>query len=545
MTGDDNEDRAGGEEEDLTAPNRRRRQRAITPPELERLDIKFDLARALAAPGAYSPAECARFALNELGLAQRFIVRHGRDCLYADGQGWAVFDGACFAFAGGESAVLLRMQETNRAIGAEIEAIKAERPRKRSHESQDSHDIRLKLWSDRLRAHERFQTASGNYDRMKKALAHACALLRTPVRDLNRDPWLLATPNATLVLGPRTVTARGPDRADRITRCTTAVWDPNADTSPIEAFVARVLPDPGVRHFLHKALGYALSGEMKEQACFFLLGDGANGKSSLLEMVRGALGGFAVHVPFAVVALAQRQSNPAAPDLARLPGARFLTMSEPRSGDTIDESVIKGMTGGDPMTVRALYQEPFEFTPTHKCFIAMNLKPGVPDDSHGAWRRIRLIPFTERLNPNGPDAALRAAALAPEARSAVLLWLVNGLELYLAEGLDPPAAVLAETEGWRSDVNPVPAFLASVCTRETSEGPDAPRTPAGHLYAAYRYWAKESGVPVISQARFGKAMAAAGIAKTKSSTMVYTGLALEPAFKSRFDAHLAQHGRDT
>ena len=70
-------------------------------------------------------------------------------------------------------------------------------------------------------------------------------------------------------------------------------YDPGAPAPRWEAFLDRILPDPEVRAFVHRAIGYSITGSVGEQVLFFLHGSGANGKSTFLNVLRSVLGRYA------------------------------------------------------------------------------------------------------------------------------------------------------------------------------------------------------------------------------------------------------------
>lgn len=540
MTGDDDNDPA---EEELTPTGKRRR----TPAPKAHADAPaddFDIARAIKGDYAGDALFLARRSKSDLGNAERFIARHGADVIWTEELRWLVWDGARFRHAGGEPGALRLAQRTVKRMPEELHALRAARPVRHDDESAAAFDARVEAHEAAVAALTKFCTTSGNYDRTNKILKHAAPLLRAPASTLDGHPYLLACPNGTLDLSGPCAALLPADRTHRLTKSAAAPYDPNADQTPVRAFLERIVPDAAVRHYLHKLLGYCLSGDRREQIAVFLYGEGSNGKSSLLEMIRGALGDLAMQAPFSILVPVQRTQNQASPDLARLAGCRLLTVTEPRSDEALDESIIKAMTGGEPMTVRALYGVPFEFHPTHCVVVAMNPKPVVRASDHGTWRRLRLVHFTELLGAQEGDNVLRAHALAPETRPAVLAWLVDGYELYRAEGLDPPAAVTAETAAWKAETNPVPDFLNAgvFLYAEPDDTSHDWRVQAGTAYGLYLLWAGESGVAKMSPRRFGEAMAREGIRKVKASSIFYEGLKAAPEWLDKLTAAKARSG---
>ena len=58
------------------------------------------------------------------------------------------------------------------------------------------------------------------------------------------------------------------------------------------------------------------------------------------------------------------------------------------------DALVKQLTGGDLVKARFLYQNFFQFSPSHTIFLAANHKPVIRGTDHGNWRRIKLVPFT-------------------------------------------------------------------------------------------------------------------------------------------------------
>ena len=80
---------------------------------------------------------------------------------------------------------------------------------------------------------------------------------------------------------------------------------------------------------------------------------------------------------------------------AALVGRRLVQSSEVARRGQLNEEVVKSLTGGDTVTARHPYGRPFQYVPVAKFFLRVNDKPFIRDQSHGMWRRIKLLPFTE------------------------------------------------------------------------------------------------------------------------------------------------------
>jgi hypothetical protein len=124
--------------------------------------------------------------------------------------------------------------------------------------------------------------------------------------------------------------------------------------------------------------GYSLTGATVEQSLLLLQGQGANGKSTLIETMLWVFGDYGLTLPFAsLLHDERRRGGEATPDLARLPGARLVVASEPEVNARFSESLIKQFTGCDRISVRHLNQGFFDFHPKFKLVLAFNNRPQI------------------------------------------------------------------------------------------------------------------------------------------------------------------------
>jgi putative DNA primase/helicase len=183
---------------------------------------------------------------------------------------------------------------------------------------------------DRRAALARWAVRSEGTARLEAMLVAARSEPGVAVRadELDADPELFNTAGGTI--DTRTATVREPRRGDLITRAAPVVYDPDATRPVFDAFLARVQPREDVRAFLQRAAGYCLTGLTVERVLFVPHGNGRNGKSTLLELLRDVVGEYAAVAPVELL-LARR--DPGIPnDLARLKGARFVTTAETEEG---------------------------------------------------------------------------------------------------------------------------------------------------------------------------------------------------------------------
>lgn len=332
----------------------------------------------------------------------------------------------------------------------------------------------------------------------------------------DRQPHLLTVANGMVDLQTGALLLH--DRNALASQLIDIEYDPVAPCPIFEHFIADVLADDAeLVDYLQRAIGYAATGETREQ-CFFLLhGEGANGKSTALNAFRASLGTYAQHTPTdTLVAKTGGASN----DLARLAGTRFVTASEANADQRLAEALLKQVTGDEPIVARFLFKEFFSFRPTFKLFLATNQLPQVSGNDPAIWRRIRTIPFTRVFGPDEQDRQL-AGKLATE-QVGVLSWIVRGAVAWYRDGLPTPAAVHAANADYRAEMDSVGQFVDERCDL----APDG-SVSASMLYASYRHHSNDNGRSPVNQTVFGLTLNRRGfVAEKRGGSKYRVGLTL-------------------
>jgi putative DNA primase/helicase len=341
-----------------------------------------------------------------------------------------------------------------------------------------------------------------------------------PVDKLDTDPMVVGGKN--LLLDLRTGESRSYSRWDFITRTLACDIDPTAACPRWERFLEEVFPDQGVRDYVHKAVGYSLTGDMREQVFFFLHGVGRNGKSVLVRTLENhVFGKLSVRAGRGITATTERGGYPAT-EVAELAGARMILTSETEQGQKLNENVIKDLSGGDAMRGRNLYEKAFTFLPVAKLWIVGNHKPMIRGMDAGIWRRVRLIPFTQKFEGASEDRHL-AERLATEA-SGILNWAVRGCLQWQKDGLDMPEVIQEAVNEYKHDEDRLADFIEDVVVE----------SPAGEvehrdLFKAYQEHCDEHGNRPWTSRSLAKTLRDRGWQSKSSwkSKCIWMGYALE------------------
>lgn len=374
---------------------------------------------------------------------------------------------------------------------------------------------------DRREKVGKWALSSGMLSRMKAMIACAAPAVAVTPDEFDARPELLNCRNGTLELD--TLTFRGARREDLLTKCCGVDYDPAATCPTWLAHLDLIFNgDAEVIGGFQQMAGYSLLDGNPEQVMFILLGRGKNGKSVTLRVLSEVLGDYAVNI--AAESLMLKRNDTVRSDLARLKGARLATSAEGGEGALLDEGVVKQLTGfEDKITVRRLYEQEFEFTPTMKIWFATNHAPKIRGTDDGIWRRIWLIPFEVQIPEAQRDPRITERLL--EERAGILNWMIDGLRQYHAQGrrLRPSDKVLAATAQFRSESDVLGRFVAQEM-RVDSLG----TIERAVLYDIYTRWCGDEGERPVSRRTVGKYLRGRGYGERKmGGAWCWTGIRIK------------------
>lgn len=436
---------------------------------------------------------------TDVGNARRLVELHGQDLRHDHVTGqWLTWDGQRWA------------PDTSGELDR----------RAKNTAAQLLHDAADASTEDARRNAAKHALASANAGRLRAMVDLARSEPGIPVQadDLDPDPLLLNVANGLLDL----LTGRlGPHRRDALaTRLSPVAYDPDAKAPTFDAFLERVLPDPDVRAFVQRLAGYALTGDVSEQVLPVFVGAGANGKSTLIEILREVLGDYAATVPPDLI-VARRDGSPAPYGLIHLRGVRLATASETESGARLSTALVKQLTGGDTVTARHHYSAFIDFRLTATIVLSTNHRPVIKDTTESIWRRVRLLPFDVVIPRPERDPGLPRRLR--EELPGVLAWAVRGCLDWQASGLGSACAVDEATNGYRADSDPLGGFLEEECVLG-----GALSVSSSALYARWSAWCGTRGEQPGSASALGTRMKERGLTAQRSTggSRVYRGLGL-------------------
>lgn len=431
---------------------------------------------------------------TDAGNGERFATQHAGKVIHAAGDWW-VYDGR--RWKRDELNTVEQMAKaTARSIGLE---------RKKAETDEISKQIskQIRNWAVKSEANRAL-------DSMLKRARSEPAIARN-IADFDTDRFALNCKNGTVDLKTGTLAPHNPK--DLITKLAPVAYDPAALCPQWLAFLDRIFAgSTPLIAYVQKLMGIACSGEADEQLMPIFWGKGKNGKSTLIETIQMILGDYADVAPDSLLVDTGRDEHPT--QLAGLQGRRLVVASETEKDVKLKISLVKRLTGELIIKGRFMNKDYFTFPRTHHLIMLTNDKPRIPEDTEAAWRRLRLIPFTIII-PETERVKGLGTKLFREESAGILTWLTQGCMAWLRDGLETPPEVTVATDEYRSESDPLKAFLEDCCTVHAKY-----RCEKGAVRKEYiAFCGRQGDTKPVSSRFFNERMKAAGFIEWRGKVL--------------------------
>lgn len=229
--------------------------------------------------------------------------------------------------------------------------------------------------------------------------------------------------------------------------------------------IKKILPIDSVREFTLKALASCLDGHNRDENFYIFTGmKGANGKSTITDLLLKTLGEYGCISPVSLITGKRETSNSANSALFNIQNKRVVIMQEPSVTETIQADTLKSLTGGDRISTRELNSTQIEFIPHAKFCMCCNKLSLVSDMDGGVARRIKIVSFDSRFveEPTEEfeykiDKELKNKL--DSYKNVFMCILRDYYVLYRSEGLPPPDEVVKITNKYELNNNNIKMFI--------------------------------------------------------------------------------------
>ena len=354
------------------------------------------------------------------------------------------------------------------------------------------------------------------------ALQAAKPMLEISVSDLDKDGFLLNTPDGTYYLPDGLEGRRDHSPEDYITKITAAepgdkgkeLWEDSLNTI--------FCGDAELIDYVQQIVGMTAVGRVYMESLVIAYGEGRNGKSTFWNTIARVLGTYSGNMSSDTLTVGCKRN--VKPELAEAKGKRLIIAAELEEGMRLNTAVVKQMCSTDEIFAEKKYKDPFSFTPSHTLVLYTNHLPRVGANDPGTWRRLIVIPFHARIEGAG-DVKNYADFLVSEAAPAVMAWIIEGAKKVISRNfhIPCPACVEDAIKSYREDNDWLGHFLGECCEVAANY-----TEKSGELYRAYRCYCAQTGEYARSTADFYNALEMAGFSRrrTKAGITVY-GLRLQ------------------
>jgi P4 family phage/plasmid primase-like protien len=272
-----------------------------------------------------------------------------------------------------------------------------------------------------------------------------------------------------------------------------ATWDENAESEILDNFLSDVFPSDALL-LAEEILGYLMIPSTKFHKSFILIGEGSNGKSRFIDLIKGLAG----------------EDNVTAISLHDIEDGRFakanlfgkLVNVDSETADKLLKSTaqFKSITGEDLVMAEHKGKDPFFFTPFVRMVFSANRFPKSNDPTKGYFRRLIMIPFEREFTEENRDLDLAEKLMTPEARSRALLRAVGGLRrLMEAKKFTEPTSTKKALEDYRRECNSGYDFAKTFLSLH--EGSYLKKSD---VYEKYGKWCKWGNLKPFSEREFNK-----------------------------------------
>lgn len=203
--------------------------------------------------------------------------------------------------------------------------------------------------------------------------------------------------------------------SDYITKCTNIPYKEYskimADASSADykhmqevvMFMKQLFPIEELHNYMWDHLASSLIGENVNQYFNIYRGSGSNGKSLLVDLMTIVLGEYKGILPITLITDNRGKVGGTCSELIQLKGCRYAVMQEPKKDMTLNEGIMKEITGEKFMQGRELFKKSEVFAIQFQPVVCTNSLFRVESNDDGTWRRMKIVDFLAKFVDAGEE----------------------------------------------------------------------------------------------------------------------------------------------
>jgi len=271
-------------------------------------------------------------------------------------------------------------------------------------------------------------------------------------------------------------------------------YDPNAKCPNIDKFHREITGSKEDVQILEEVIGFCLYREYFIAMALMLVGEGSNGKSTWLNLVKTFLG----------------FENVSSRGLQELEENRFAKADLHHKlaniyADLPDKALqrtgtFKMLTGRDPITAERKFQNSFQFVNYAKLLFSANKVPEAYDDTDAFFRRWIIIKFPNQFVGDKEDSNILERLTTEEELSGLLNKALKALKRLLKKGRFSYSKTIEEIrEDYIRKSSPISAFIMD-CLELDSDAFIVKK----ELYSLFAEYCRIRNIPSVTQDTFFK-----------------------------------------
>lgn len=270
------------------------------------------------------------------------------------------------------------------------------------------------------------------------------------------------------------------------------VYNPEAECPNWLQAMEDWIPGGDTRAFVQEYVGYCLLPDTSMQIALFLLGSGANGKSTFLDVLMKLFG----------------EENLSSIPLNRLAG-RFETANLQSKLVNICSDIdpvylqqtglVKMIISGDKIRGEHKYRDSFEFRPVARLMFSANELPTTGDKTDGWYRRLKIVEFPNKFSQEAGTGIPNFKGRLLEELPGILNWSLKGLRRFREKGQFTKSKDVESAKKRYEAENDSVASFAQERMRKVQV--DEPRytVPKKYLYRQYQEFCEENGLKGVGR----------------------------------------------
>lgn len=468
---------------------------------------------------------------SDIGEAKVLYREYKDELKFTNATDYLRYDGDCWrenkqmAIGAEEEFLDLQLADAQDAVESSINALikagineKTARAGGKALEKACEKPEQIKLYFMYVAANTylKFVQKHRDYKYIVSTLNAAKPMFAIDVAELDKDPFLINTPDSTIDMEKGISGIKEHDPNDLITKITTC--SPGYDGKEIweDALNTFFLNDKELIDYVQMTIGVAAVGKVYQEHMIIAYGDGANGKSTFYNTIFRVMGNYAGKL--SAEALTMNCKRNVKPEMAELKGKRLIIASEMDEGMRLNTATVKQLCSTDDIFAEKKYKDPFIFVPSHMLVLYTNHLPRVGANDDGIWRRLVVIPFNAKIDGKS-DIKNYADYLYENAGSYIMTWIIEGAQKAIKANfkISMPSVVSDAIEAYREENDWLGHFLDECCDVDKTY-----TAKSGELYQSYRAYCMLNGEYSRSTTDFYGALEKCGYFrhKTKKGSMV-------------------------